>query len=65
MAAYRWRFRERWLLDIFAYQYEDEGRIAASKDFNYNGVEFTAGAVVDCTLLLPADHVRGVSLAQS
>lgn len=50
MAEYRWRFRERWLLDVFAYQYEDEGRTAASKDFNYNGVEFTAGAIVDSTL---------------
>ncbi len=49
-AEYRWRFRERWLLDVFAYQYKDKGRIAASKDFNYNGEQFAAGAVVDSTL---------------
>lgn len=49
-AEYRWRFRERWLLDVFAYQYKDKGRVAASKDFNYNGQQFSAGAVVDSKL---------------
>ena len=49
-AEYSWRFGERWLLEAFAYQYEDSGRITLTRDFNYDGVAFTAGAVVDSTL---------------
>jgi hypothetical protein len=49
-AEYSWRFRERWQLNAFAYQYQDSGRVVATKDFNYDGVEFTAGALVDSTL---------------
>jgi opacity protein-like surface antigen len=49
-AEYSWRVRERWLLNAFAYQYKDSGRVVATKDFNYDGVEFTAGALVDSTL---------------
>ncbi|MEQ8262849.1 hypothetical protein [Pseudohaliea sp.] len=49
-AEYSWRFRERWQLNAFAYQYQDSGRVGATKDFNYDGVEFTAGALVDSTL---------------
>ncbi|KGE04982.1 hypothetical protein [Pseudohaliea rubra] len=49
-AEYSWRFRERWLLDAFAYQYQDSGRVTSTRDFNYDGVSFTAGALVDSTL---------------
>lgn len=49
-AEYRWRFSERWLLDVFAYQYTDSGLQSATKDFNYNGVEFTAGTLISSRL---------------
>lgn len=49
-AEYSWRFGKRWMLDAFAYQYQDSGRVTLAKDFNYDGVAFTAGAVVDSTL---------------
>lgn len=47
---YSWRFRERWMLDVFAYQYQDGGRVLLSSDFNYDGVEFEAGALIDSKL---------------
>ena len=47
---YNWRFAKRWMLGAFAYQYQDTGRTALTRDFNYDGVEFTAGALVDSTL---------------
>jgi len=49
-AEYSWRFRERWLLNAFAFLYQDSGRVTATKDFNYDGVAFKAGALVDTTL---------------
>lgn len=49
-AQYNWRFGKRWLLGAFAYQYNDSGRVTVSETFNYDGVEFGAGAVVDSTL---------------
>lgn len=49
-AEYSWRFRERWMLDVFAYQYEDSGRVTLSTDFNYDNVDFKAGALIDSKL---------------
>lgn len=49
-AEYSWRFRERWMLDAFAYQYQDGGQVLLSSDFNYDGVEFEAGALIDSKL---------------
>lgn len=49
-AEYRWRFRERWMLELFAYQYEDSGRATAEADLNYEGVEYTAGTLIETDL---------------
>jgi hypothetical protein len=49
-AEYSWRFRERWMLDAFAYQYQDGGQVLLSSDFNYDGVDFVAGALIDSKL---------------
>jgi hypothetical protein len=44
---YRWRFRDRWVLSAFTYQYADSGLVTADFDFNFDGVEFEAGVTVD------------------
>jgi hypothetical protein len=41
---YRYRFRPRWSVLAAAYGFSDSGSRRAERDFNYDGVEFTAGA---------------------
>ncbi|MEE4108025.1 MAG: hypothetical protein V2I24_01675 [Halieaceae bacterium] len=41
---YRYRFRPRWAVVAGAYGFSDSGSGEAERDFNYDGVEFTAGA---------------------
>ena len=41
--SYQWRFMEKWSLQAFYSQFEASGRKIATKDFNYDGVEYTAG----------------------
>ncbi|RLQ20875.1 hypothetical protein DWB85_15015 [Seongchinamella sediminis] len=46
----RWRFKPRWMLVGLAYQFDQSGRRAVEKDFNFDGKEFQAGASVDTKL---------------
>ncbi|MEE4108129.1 MAG: hypothetical protein V2I24_02210 [Halieaceae bacterium] len=41
---YRYRFRPRWAVVAGTYGFSDSGTREAERDFNYDGVEFTAGA---------------------
>lgn len=52
MAAYHWRFAERWILGVTYQSLKLEGSGAAGRDFNFDGVEFSAGARVDSTFNL-------------
>jgi hypothetical protein len=44
---YRWRARPRWVISAFAYQYKDRGSVISDFDFNFDGVEYEAGARID------------------
>ena len=46
-ALYRWRFAQRWSLSFRYQQLELDGTGAASKNFNYDGKAFLAGAFVE------------------
>jgi hypothetical protein len=50
MAEYRWRFKPKWGLVVAGYQFDNDGSLEVSKDFNFDGVEFEAGARVDTDL---------------
>lgn len=41
---YRYRFRPRWAVVAGAYGFSDSGSQTAEREFNYDGIEFTAGA---------------------
>jgi hypothetical protein len=43
---YRYRFGERWSLFAGAYSFADSDERVSSRDFNYNGVDFTVGTRV-------------------
>jgi hypothetical protein len=45
--SYQWRFKKKWSLQTFYSQMEAQGKKLATRDFNYNGVEYTAGARLD------------------
>ena len=47
---YRWRFSPRWMLSVMAYTFDNEGRRGVERDFNFDGVEFKAGAEVQTSL---------------
>jgi len=47
MAEYRYRFGKKWLFSFGAYKFDTEGKIEAGRDFNFDGVEFFAGARLD------------------
>ncbi len=47
MAEYRWRFKPKWGLVVAGYAFKSDGSIAATEDFNFNGIEFEAGVRVD------------------
>ena len=44
--SYRWRFGKKWSLSASIQQLELDGNGVASKDFNFDGEDFTAGAAV-------------------
>lgn len=43
----RWRFKPKWALVGLAYQFDQNGDRSVSRDFNFDGKEFLAGASVD------------------
>ena len=45
--SYQWRFKEKWSLQAFYSQFGATGKKVATKDFNYDGVEYTAGAKLE------------------
>jgi hypothetical protein len=47
LAEYRYRLNERWSVGAGAFTFEVDGRRAISRDFNFDGVEFEAGASVE------------------
>lgn len=44
--GYRWRFSEKWQLGVSFTRLELDGKGEASKDFNFDGEDFTAGVAV-------------------
>lgn len=47
LAAYHWRFAERWVLGLTYQNLKLNGGGAAGRDFNFDGDEYQAGAQVD------------------
>lgn len=45
--SYNWRFKEKWSLNAFYSKMEVDGKKIATKDFNYNGEEYTAGVLLE------------------
>jgi hypothetical protein len=45
--SYQWRFKEKWALQAFYSQKEADGNKLATKDFNYDGIDYTAGVRLD------------------
>ena len=41
--SYQWRFKEKWSLSGFYSKMDLSGKKLATRDFNYDGVEYTAG----------------------
>ena len=50
MAEYRYRINDKWSLSIGAYTFEADGGREVARDFNFDGVEFKAGASLDTKL---------------
>lgn len=50
LVEYRGRFGEKWGLVAAAYKFSNSGSIGASKDFNFDGVEFEAGVDLDTSI---------------
>ncbi|WP_439102970.1 outer membrane beta-barrel protein [Congregibacter sp.] len=51
---YRYRLKPRWAMFAGAYGFSDSGTRRAERDFNYNGVEYTAGAEIRADLEVDA-----------
>jgi hypothetical protein len=47
---YRYRLNDQWLFSVGTYQFESNGKGATSKEFEYDGVTFEAGARLDTGL---------------
>lgn len=45
--SYQWRYSEKWSLQVYYSQFEGEGEKRATRDFNYDGEEYTAGALLE------------------
>lgn len=59
--GYQWRFKEKWSLQAYYSQLEATGKKIATKDFNYDGEEYTAGVLLESdfdldTYLLAASY---------
>lgn len=52
LAEYRYRLSDKWLLSVGGYKFDTNGSKETQKTFEYNGVEFEAGAKIDSTLTL-------------
>ncbi len=50
MAEYRYRINDRWSLSVGAFTFEVDGSREVARDFNFDGVEFEAGASLDTDL---------------
>ena len=50
LAEYRYRINDRWGIVAGAYTFETDGNRAVSRGFDYEGVEFEAGAAVETDL---------------
>jgi hypothetical protein len=44
MAEYRYRLNDKWLFAVAAYRFDSSGKAETSKEFEYDGVTFEAGA---------------------
>ena len=49
-AGYRWRFADHWQMVASAYTFSNDGKAEVEEDFNYDGVEFTAGVGITTSL---------------
>ena len=49
---YRWRFSPKWMLVALAYTFDEDGGRTVERDFNFDGVEFQAGAAVDTSMAI-------------
>ncbi|MEE4251900.1 MAG: hypothetical protein V2I38_15045 [Alcanivoracaceae bacterium] len=47
---YRWRFAQKWVLVAMAYTFEEDGNRSIERDFNFDGIEFKAGAALDTSM---------------
>ena len=59
--SYQWRFKEKWALQAFYSKMESDGKNLATRDFNFDGEEFTAGVRLETdfgldTYLLAANY---------
>ena len=59
--SYQWRFGEKWSLQAFYSQMKNDGKVKASRDFTYDGQEYTAGLTLETefnldTLLVAANY---------
>jgi hypothetical protein len=50
MAEYRYRLNDKWLFAVGTYQFESNGKATTSKEFDYDGVTFEAGASLETGL---------------
>jgi len=58
---YQWRFTEKWSLQAFYSQMQNDGKVRASRDFTFDGKEYTAGLTLETefnldTLLVVANY---------
>jgi len=53
-AAARWRFAERWLLSFTYNEFDESGSTVIADSFNFDGVEYPAGAALRSRLQLNA-----------
>lgn len=47
LAEYRYRINDRWSIVAGAFTFRVDGQRSVSRDFNYDGIEFTAGASLE------------------
>lgn len=45
--SYNWRFKEKWSLQAFYSKMEVDGKKRATRDFNYEGEDYTAGVLLE------------------
>ncbi len=50
MAEYRYRLNEKWLFSFGGYTFDTDGSLETKRTFEYDGVEFEAGAKLDTGL---------------